>query len=78
MSATRPGLPDKGTYVMDTTRDLIGQVMDYNRDTRLLQLRPPKGGLEWDARPGDVRPATDRERLSAKVHAANHPPRWGR
>ncbi|MEV5509910.1 hypothetical protein AB0L16_26310 [Streptomyces orinoci] len=62
---------------MDTVRDVIGQVMDYDPTTKTLQLRPPRGGLEWDARPGDVRPATDRERLNAKVQAANCARRWG-
>ncbi|MFI9720035.1 hypothetical protein ACIHFE_10305 [Streptomyces sp. NPDC052396] len=77
MSADRSALPKAGSFVVDVPRNVIGQVMDYDPDTKSLQLRPPKGGVEWDAAPGDVRPATDRERLSAKVQAANAAGRWG-
>ncbi|MDB1088107.1 hypothetical protein PJ985_11075 [Streptomyces sp. ACA25] len=38
---------------------------------RHLQLRPLRGGLEWDADPARVRPATTGERLSAAVAEAN-------
>lgn len=73
---SRSKLPRTGSYVMDTTRGVIGQVMDYDHDRTCFQLRPPKGGLEWDANPDDVRPATDRERLNAKVQEANSRAWW--
>lgn len=41
-----------------------------------VQLRPPRGGREWDVPPEDVRGPTPTEELSAKVAVANR--RWGR
>ncbi|GAA2909345.1 hypothetical protein GCM10020221_01720 [Streptomyces thioluteus] len=48
------------------------------RDRNLIQLRPPHGGLEWDAKPNAIRSATLEEALSAKVKTANDQPRWGK
>ncbi|MFI0737338.1 hypothetical protein ACH4PU_04360 [Streptomyces sp. NPDC021100] len=70
---TKP--PVIGSYVADIERNEIGQVMASDRD--LIQLRPVNGGLELDAKPNTVRPATLAEVLSAKVKAANNRPRWG-
>ncbi|MBZ4321099.1 hypothetical protein [Streptomyces huiliensis] len=67
--------PAIGSYVADIERNKIGQVMAGDQD--LIQLRPVDGGLEWDAKPNTVRPATLEEVLSAKVKAANNRPRWG-
>ncbi|MEV5506285.1 hypothetical protein [Streptomyces orinoci] len=75
-ASERNALPTTGSFVVDTSRNEIGQVMDYDPEQACLQLRPPRGGLEWDARPDDVRPATDKERLSAKVQAANSGRWW--
>ncbi|MEV5509088.1 hypothetical protein [Streptomyces orinoci] len=61
--------PQPGTYVVDTRTGRLGQVMA--REGKFLQLRPPRGGLEWDAEPHAVRPATPAERLTANVQAAN-------
>ncbi|MBO0655483.1 hypothetical protein J1792_22695 [Streptomyces triculaminicus] len=63
-----------GSLVMDLRRRKIGQVM--GKEGPCLQLRPPKGGREWDARLDDIRPATDAEKLSAKVQVANWGSRW--
>ncbi|WP_308294000.1 hypothetical protein [Streptomyces sp. UNOC14_S4] len=56
--------PAKGAFVIDLRQDRLGQVMGH--EGALLQLRPPRGGLEWDARADDVRPATETEKLTAK------------
>jgi hypothetical protein len=61
--------PGKGAFVVDLRRGRLGQVMGHEGPS--LQLRPPRGGVEWDACPEDTRPATDTERLTAKVQAAN-------
>ncbi|MBT2385677.1 hypothetical protein J7E86_19290 [Streptomyces sp. ISL-11] len=68
--------PAVGTFVLDTRRDKVGEVMGH--DGPYLQLRPPAGGREWDAEPGSVRPATQAELLSARVQAANRVSRWGK
>ncbi|MEV5508005.1 hypothetical protein [Streptomyces orinoci] len=62
-------VPVRGSFVVDTARDAIGEVMDHVE--ALIQLRPLQGGLEWDAKPAEVRPATFDEVLSAKVRIAN-------
>ncbi|MEV4858908.1 hypothetical protein [Streptomyces ossamyceticus] len=58
-----------GAIVRDTGRNRTGRVMGH--EGPYVQLRPVGGGREWDARPGDLRPATRDERLSADVTAAN-------
>ncbi|GHF47327.1 hypothetical protein GCM10010218_30840 [Streptomyces mashuensis] len=68
--------PSAGSYVVDTERDLIGQVMGVNGAR--LRLRPPAGGRTWEAEAQNVRPATGAEELSAKVRAVNGWRRWGR
>ncbi len=68
--------PATGTFVVDTARDRLGQVV--GREGLHLRLRPPAGGREWEAEPVGVRIATDSERLSAKVKAANSQGRWGK
>ncbi|MGW1713249.1 hypothetical protein [Streptomyces sp. NPDC002156] len=56
--------------VVDTSRgDKIGYVMGH--EGPYVQLRPPGGGLEWDADPTGVRPATDTEALRARVTELN-------
>ncbi|MBH1933652.1 hypothetical protein I5Q34_04975 [Streptomyces sp. AV19] len=67
--------PSPGDFVIGTRTGRLGQVMAD--DGPRLQLRPPRGGLEWDAERNVVRPATDAERLSAKVQIANSASRWG-
>lgn len=68
-------LPEPGSFVVDLSRGEVGEVMGH--EGPFLQLRPPRGGWEWDVRPGEVRPATDTERLSAKVQVANARRRCG-
>lgn len=68
--------PEPGAFVVDTRTGALGQVMA--REGTLLHLRPPRGGLEWNADVGSVRPATDAERLSAKVQATNSAGRYGK
>jgi len=63
------------TLVVDTSRgDKIGYVMGH--EGPYLQLRPPGGGLEWDAAPEKVRLATDTEALRARVTELNHAERF--
>ncbi|MGW6054449.1 hypothetical protein [Streptomyces sp. NPDC055189] len=51
--------------VIDTRRMRLGRVMGH--EGPYVQLRPPGGGREWDARPEDVRPAREEEVLRASV-----------
>ncbi|WP_200305744.1 hypothetical protein [Streptomyces adelaidensis] len=66
MTAFKPSL---GDIVKDTKRDRIGRVMGH--EGPYVQLRPPGGGREWDAKPEHIRQATPGEALSAGVAAAN-------
>ena len=61
--------PEEGTLALDAKTGRIGQVMGHVGP--YVQLRPPQGGTEWDARPEDVRPAGDHERLRARVAEVN-------
>ncbi|MCW2899274.1 MAG: hypothetical protein JWO67_1539 [Streptosporangiaceae bacterium] len=72
MSATEgtgwpEGVPPVGTWVRDTRRQCDAVVMAAVGT--YVQLRPVKGGTEWDAKPGDIRPLTAREELSARTLA---------
>ncbi|WTE47073.1 hypothetical protein OH768_45215 [Streptomyces sp. NBC_01622] len=59
------------TLVVDTSRgDKIGYVMGH--EGPYVQLRPPGGGVEWDAAPEEVRPASETELLRARVSELNH------
>ncbi|WP_329214988.1 hypothetical protein OG352_05710 [Streptomyces sp. NBC_01485] len=55
--------------VVDTGSKKVGRIMGLVGP--YAQLRPVGGGLEWDARPEDLRPATTTEALSAGVAVAN-------
>lgn len=70
--------PPKGELVLDERRQLVGVVMDV-LDGRVY-LRPPAGGMEWEADPESVRPAGSEEQLRARVAEANATSvrRWGR
>lgn len=61
--------PNRGDIVEDTGHNRVGQVMAF--EDGCVQLRPVGGGREWDAKPGDLRPASPAEGLSAKVAVAN-------
>ncbi|WP_406437399.1 hypothetical protein OHB00_23870 [Streptomyces sp. NBC_00631] len=60
---------EPGTLLYDTATDQVGEYRD--RSGPYAMLRPVGGGREWQAHPSTLRPATDRERLSAGVRAAN-------
>ncbi|MEU3252882.1 hypothetical protein [Streptomyces sp. NPDC006997] len=72
MNATaRPPLhePRLGDTVRDIEADRIGKVMGFVGPH--VQLRPIGGGIEWDADPGNLRPVSPSEALSAGVSEAN-------
>ncbi|MEU7105141.1 hypothetical protein ABZ951_08820 [Streptomyces sp. NPDC046215] len=56
---SRKAAPAKGTYVVDTRHDRVGEVMGHEGPR--LQLRPPAGGREWEAHPDVTRPVTHTE-----------------
>ncbi|QES45290.1 hypothetical protein DEJ49_33675 [Streptomyces venezuelae] len=61
---------EKGSLVIDTVRQRLGRVMDSLGPGR-VQLRPPGGGLEWDADADHVRAARGDEIL--RVASARPP-----
>jgi hypothetical protein len=61
--------PNRGDIVEDTITKRIGKVMGF--EGPYVQLRPVGGGLEWDARPENLRPVTDADALSSAVAVAN-------
>jgi hypothetical protein len=66
--------PGVGAVVVDRRDGRVGVVMGHVGP--YVQLRPPRGGREWDVPPEDVHPPAPAEELSAKVAVANR--RWGR
>ncbi|MBW1599722.1 hypothetical protein [Streptomyces sp. JJ38] len=62
-------LPEIGSVAFDAARERVGVVMGHVGP--YIQLRPQRGGKEWDARPGDVRPATEDETLRGRVRETN-------
>jgi hypothetical protein len=65
-----PGPPfPVGTLVHDAIRDQVGEYRDMLGTC--VYLRPVGGGREWATRPEAVRRATDAERITAGVRAAN-------
>lgn len=75
-STQPPSEAEPGSYeprlhdtVLDSETGKAGKVMGV--DGPYVQLRPVGGGLEWDARPENLRPATMAEALSAGVAIAN-------
>ncbi|MEJ8650253.1 hypothetical protein WKI65_19655 [Streptomyces sp. MS1.AVA.3] len=67
--------PAVGTLTLDTRSGRVGRVMEFRGPD--VQLRPPQGGVEWDARPEDLRPLDTCERLSARVAEINARSRSG-
>ncbi|MFE7705503.1 hypothetical protein ACFU6I_06795 [Streptomyces sp. NPDC057486] len=65
----KAGLPVVGALVVDERTDKTGVVMGH--EGPYVQLRPPRGGTEWDAPPEALRQPTQAEELSAKVSLAN-------
>ena len=66
MTAYKPCL---GDTVEDTDTNKVGKVMGF--EGPYVQVRPIGVGLEWDARPEDLRPITGTEALRSAVAAAN-------
>ncbi|MEU3857177.1 hypothetical protein AB0F03_07355 [Streptomyces sp. NPDC028722] len=60
---------EPGRLLYDPATDKVGEYRD--RAGPYALLRPVGGGVEWEADPATLRPATDRERLGACVRAAN-------
>ncbi|MFR9796735.1 hypothetical protein ACL02U_12640 [Streptomyces sp. MS06] len=60
---------ESGTLVFDIRSDKVGEYR--GQAGPYAMLRPVGGGREWEADPALVRPATQRERLYARVRAAN-------
>jgi hypothetical protein len=58
-----------GMLVFDMRRKALGVVMDT--DWGRLYLRPPGGGIEWDAVCADLRPATATDRLRPALAEVN-------
>jgi len=52
--------PRLGALLHDTATGRLGVLMDVLGGA--FWLRPASGGLEWEARPCDVRPAADDQR----------------
>ncbi|TJZ94439.1 hypothetical protein FCI23_53735 [Actinacidiphila oryziradicis] len=63
------GVPPVGTFVRDTRRERDALVMAAIGP--YVQLRGMEGGVEWDAKPADIRPLTAREELSARTWVRN-------
>ncbi|MFM9448436.1 hypothetical protein [Streptomyces acidiscabies] len=61
---------EPGTLYYDPATDKVGEYQAHLG--KYAMLRPIGGGTEWQADPATLRPATDKERLSAGVKAANH------
>ncbi|MCX4882926.1 hypothetical protein [Streptomyces sp. NBC_00847] len=60
---------ERGAIVYDPVARKVGELQD--KAGPYVMLRPVGGGREWEADPEQIRPATDSERLSAGVKAAN-------
>ncbi|MER5784803.1 hypothetical protein ABT104_24225 [Streptomyces mobaraensis] len=63
-----------GSYVVDTRTGRLGQVMDTHAG--YVQLRPPRGGIEWSCPPSAIRLPSDAEaeaqiRIRPQAGAAN-------
>ena len=68
----RPGIGDLGR---DTVSGRIGVVMGEIGGR--VQIRPMRGGIEWDAMPDKVVPLSAREELSARLAVKNNNSRVG-
>lgn len=69
---TRPGIGELGR---DTASGRIGVVMGEIGGR--VQIRPMRGGIEWDAMPDKVVPLSAREELSARLAVKNNNSRVG-
>ncbi|QEV54405.1 hypothetical protein CP981_24750 [Streptomyces platensis] len=67
--------PAVGTLTLDTRSGRVGRVMDVMWSH--VQLRPPQGGIEWGARPEDLRALGSCDDLSSRVAQLNAHSRSG-
>ncbi|NEA42456.1 hypothetical protein [Streptomyces sp. SID11385] len=58
-----------GRYARDRRTGLVGRVMGHVGP--YTQLRPVRGGCEWDAEPADLEELGGSDELSAKVAEKN-------
>ncbi|MFB1046852.1 hypothetical protein [Streptomyces chrestomyceticus] len=63
--------PAVGCLAYDTDQQRVGQVMGHVG--AYVQLRPPGGGREWDARPEALRAPTPCELTAGPGRAASKP-----
>jgi hypothetical protein len=68
--------PRVGEWARDVRRGRVGVVV--RRTGPYVRLRPVGGGAEWEARPGDLRPAAASDALRPAVREANKWSRRGR
>ncbi|MFF0449085.1 hypothetical protein ACFYT4_22210 [Streptomyces sp. NPDC004609] len=64
-----PSEPRPGQVVWDAARDRVGRVMGTVGG--YVQLRPLRGGREWDAHPEDLRPAVQSDAMSKELAEVN-------
>ncbi|MCX4821990.1 hypothetical protein OG883_19290 [Streptomyces sp. NBC_01142] len=69
---TRPGI---GELAKDTASGRIGVLMGETGGR--VQMRPIRGGIEWDAMPDKVAALSAREELSARLAVKNNNSRVG-
>lgn len=69
MNDDDPSVPEAGTYAVDFRDGSVGQVMGC--EGGLVQLRPLRGGREWDCPPESVGQAPPREVLRERVRQLN-------
>ncbi|MFD7549026.1 hypothetical protein [Streptomyces sp. NPDC059816] len=65
-----------GELAYDTRKRALGVVMATDTSGR-YSLRPPRGGVEWDALYEDVRPATVTDQLRPALTEVNTRSRYG-
>lgn len=69
MASNQKAEPEIGSVQRDRRTGTVGVVMGAVGGK--VQLRPPKGGREWDVAPENVEAVSSREELSARVAVAN-------
>ncbi|MEV0000041.1 hypothetical protein [Streptomyces sp. NPDC050848] len=75
MASNRQTRPSIGEVAKDMASGRIGVVMGEVGGR--VQLRPMRGGIEWEAMPGDVVAPMAREELSARLDVKNSNSRAG-
>ncbi|MFF9013452.1 hypothetical protein ACF09C_10870 [Streptomyces sp. NPDC014870] len=75
MASNQQTRPDIGEVAKDLASGRIGVVMGEVGGR--VQLRPMRGGIEWEAMPDDVVAPKAREELSARLDVRNSNSRSG-